>query len=122
MICCRYIVLFFCLYGLILPSHALEGYVIDSEGKVIKTRDKQCLHSATWDGSTLVFDCDGVEDRDQDGVLDPKDDCLNTPLGQLVDANGCDFDQDQDSIVDSLDQCPQTPVQTVVDINGCTLK
>ena len=29
------------------------------------------------------------EDIDQDGILDYLDDCLNTPLGAAVDANGC---------------------------------
>jgi hypothetical protein len=48
-------------------------------------------------------------DSDNDGVLDNIDICLNTPLGEPVDANGCSssqLDSDGDGISDNIDNCP----------------
>ena len=51
-------------------------------------------------------------DRDNDGVLDQLDQCLNSPLGTKVDANGCaasQKDTDKDGLSDDLDDCPTIP-------------
>ncbi|MHA8050467.1 metallophosphoesterase [Aquirufa sp. ROCK-SH2] len=48
-------------------------------------------------------------DTDSDGVTDNIDQCLNTPKGQKVDANGCadsQKDTDGDGIMDDKDDCP----------------
>jgi hypothetical protein len=65
-----------------------------------------------------------VGDSDGDKVVDPKDRCPETPLGEQVDEEGCsesqrNVDSDGDSVPDQLDQCPDTPQGSVVDMQGC---
>ena len=62
-----------------------------------------------------------VGDQDRDGVLDPSDQCPNTPRGVAVDARGCPLDSDGDKVADYKDQCPDTLRGTRVDARGCTL-
>jgi outer membrane protein OmpA-like peptidoglycan-associated protein/opacity protein-like surface antigen len=59
------------------------------------------------------------KDTDKDGVPDKTDQCPDTPLGCLVDANGCPLDADNDGICDGLDKCPATPKGCKVDATGC---
>ena len=59
------------------------------------------------------------KDSDKDGVPDKTDQCPDTPLGCLVDANGCPLDADNDGICDGLDKCPDTPKGCKVDATGC---
>lgn len=59
------------------------------------------------------------KDIDKDGVADKMDQCENTPLGCIVDANGCQLDADGDGVCDGLDKCPETPKGAKVDANGC---
>ncbi|MCF6310487.1 MAG: OmpA family protein [Sulfurimonas sp.] len=60
-------------------------------------------------------------DDDNDGVLNPIDQCPTTPTGTTVDAKGCkvDGDDDNDGVLNSIDQCPTTPTGTTVDAKGC---
>ncbi|MBI9090337.1 MAG: OmpA family protein [Desulfobacterium sp.] len=58
-------------------------------------------------------------DKDNDGVLDGKDQCPDTPRGVSVDAWGCPFDSDQDGVYDYKDQCPGTPLAARVNALGC---
>lgn len=60
------------------------------------------------------------KDSDKDGVADKEDACPDTPLGCLVDANGCPLDSDGDDVCDGLDRCPDTPRGCEVDLAGCT--
>jgi outer membrane protein OmpA-like peptidoglycan-associated protein/opacity protein-like surface antigen len=66
-------------------------------------------------GSTTIADEDG------DGVRDKKDKCPGTPLGALVDLNGCPIDGDGDGVFDGIDQCPNTPAGATVDPKGCPI-
>ncbi|WP_299072202.1 OmpA family protein [uncultured Paraglaciecola sp.] len=59
------------------------------------------------------------KDADNDGVSDKKDQCLDTPTGIQVDANGCTLDDDKDGIINRLDNCPNTSAGTQVDSYGC---
>lgn len=61
------------------------------------------------------------KDSDNDGVMDSRDQCLNTPAGQAVDATGCNNDLDGDGVINSMDQCPNTPRGTTVNAVGCAL-
>ncbi|WP_457618221.1 thrombospondin type 3 repeat-containing protein [Lutibacter sp.] len=64
-----------------------------------------------------------ISDTDGDGVYDPNDLCPATPLGEVVDTNGCSqsqLDDDNDGVVNSLDQCPNTATGETVDANGCS--
>jgi outer membrane protein OmpA-like peptidoglycan-associated protein len=58
-------------------------------------------------------------DSDTDGVYDGLDQCADTPEGATVDAQGCALDTDRDGVYDGLDQCPDTPAGATVDANGC---
>jgi OOP family OmpA-OmpF porin len=60
-----------------------------------------------------------MQDTDEDGVKNYKDDCPGTPAGGIVDARGCELDSDGDGVVDRLDECPGTPAGAVVDERGC---
>ena len=72
-----------------------------------------------------------VGDQDHDGVLDPSDQCPNTPRGVRVDARGCPpvpaqvtqapkaMDSDGDGVLDNADHCPGTPRGARVDARGC---
>lgn len=69
-------------------------------------------------------------DSDGDGVPDSRDRCPNTPLGSVVDANGCPppppppapKDSDRDGVLDPVDACPGTPYGMKVDASGCAIK
>lgn len=63
----------------------------------------------------------GGKDTDKDGVNDDMDMCPDTPIGAMVDMNGCPLDEDGDGVYDGLDQCPNTPRGAKVDVNGCPI-
>jgi opacity protein-like surface antigen len=64
-----------------------------------------------------------IGDADNDGVLDDRDRCPNTPPGTQVDSTGCPIpvDSDGDGVTDDRDQCPNTPAGTEVDSTGCPI-
>ena len=62
-------------------------------------------------------------DEDGDRVKDSVDNCLGTPEGETVDANGCSDSQkdaDNDGVSDANDICADTPTGETVDANGCS--
>ncbi len=61
-------------------------------------------------------------DGDGDGVVDRLDLCPDTPRGAKVNAEGCPLDSDGDGVFDGLDQCPDTPAGAEVDARGCPLE
>lgn len=63
------------------------------------------ISSATTvvNGEPKLFEC---VDKDNDGVCDQWDKCLDTPEGAKVDGSGCTLDSDGDGIPDSEDKCP----------------
>jgi len=61
------------------------------------------------------------KDSDRDGVLDSKDKCPTTPLGEAVNKDGCPLDSDNDGVYDFEDQCPNTAQNLDVDSYGCPL-
>jgi len=67
----------------------------------------------------LTYYTGKAKDSDKDGVADKLDQCMDTPLGCIVDANGCQLDADGDGVCDGLDKCPETPKGAKVDANGC---
>ena len=65
-----------------------------------------------------------TRDRDEDGILDEDDQCVDTPEDRdgFQDADGCpDPDNDQDGILDVDDKCPMDPEDTdgFQDADGC---
>jgi len=59
------------------------------------------------------------KDSDNDGVVNSKDKCKNTPRGIQVDLYGCALDSDKDGVADYLDKCPNTPKGFKVNSDGC---
>jgi len=57
-------------------------------------------------------------DQDYDGILDPGDDCPDTPAGAKVNENGCPLDTDTDGIPDYLDTDNKTAVGSTVNNKG----
>jgi len=65
-------------------------------------------------------------DGDGDGVSNSKDQCPNSPAGQVVNKIGClaqqdrNTDSDSDGVIDAKDRCPNTTNRrNVIDSNGC---
>lgn len=58
-------------------------------------------------------------DSDQDRVFDRKDKCPGTPVGAIVNKQGCPSDTDGDAVPDGLDRCPGTPTGATVNDIGC---
>lgn len=74
-----------------------------------------------YEAAPAIAPVDG--DDDNDGVLNSKDRCPNTPAGTEVDSEGCkvDGDDDKDGVLNSKDRCPNTPYGTEVDSSGCEI-
>ncbi len=70
-------------------------------------------------GATFYFG--KPKDGDKDAVPDKVDQCPDTPLGAMVDENGCPLDSDNDGIYDGLDNCAASPRGAKVDVNGCPM-
>ena len=63
-------------------------------------------------------------DSDNDGIVDEKDQCPETPEGLKVNRTGCPInppDTDKDGVPDYLDHCPATEQGLTVDRGGCLL-
>jgi len=58
-------------------------------------------------------------DYDDDGIVDSRDRCPDTPPGYAVDGHGCSLDSDRDGVIDALDDCPNTSYGVEVDNEGC---
>jgi outer membrane protein OmpA-like peptidoglycan-associated protein len=66
-----------------------------------------------------IFAGSGARDLDADGVSDRRDACPGTPVGAIVDPQGCPIDSDRDKVYDGLDACPNTVDGAQVDARGC---
>jgi OOP family OmpA-OmpF porin len=58
-------------------------------------------------------------DTDNDGVVDSRDECVETPAGAKVDKKGCPSDSDNDGVEDHKDQCPNSAPGAKVNAFGC---
>jgi len=93
------------------PNDYLDGYKS-------KTNTNDAVLIGTMGFSFAFF---GEQDSDEDGIVDSKDLCPNTPGGMKVDQFGCPMDEDKDGVPDYLDKCPDTPEKVKVDKKGCPL-
>ncbi len=66
---------------------------------------------------------DKLLDKDQDGIADANDNCLNTAKNVKVNIFGCKIiiDDDMDGVSNKDDACPKTKLGSIVDIQGCEL-
>lgn len=115
-------------YGTNIDAGAGINYAINdmfalrADVRAIHTFDYSTNDVMATLGFTVGFGGSSEEaDTDGDGVADAKDQCVGTPIGATVDANGCEVDGDNDGVADSKDQCPSTPENAAVDANGCAL-
>jgi outer membrane protein OmpA-like peptidoglycan-associated protein len=60
-----------------------------------------------------------LADTDEDLVFDRYDRCPATPLGAIVNRNGCPSDTDGDTVLDGIDRCPNSQQGATVDAAGC---
>ena len=60
-----------------------------------------------------------LADTDEDLVFDRYDRCPATPLGAIVNRNGCPSDTDGDTVLDGIDRCPNSQQGATVDSAGC---
>jgi outer membrane protein OmpA-like peptidoglycan-associated protein len=60
-----------------------------------------------------------LADADEDLVFDRYDRCPATPLGAIVNRNGCPSDTDGDTVLDGIDRCPNSQQGATVDSAGC---
>ena len=58
-------------------------------------------------------------DGDGDGISDAVDNCLSTPAGVSVDAQGCALDSDNDGVANYKDSCPNSEAGAKVNNEGC---
>ena len=71
-------------------------------------------------GLSVMLGSKPIPDSDNDGILDNKDRCPDTPAGAQVDGQGCSGDSDTDGVPDGVDRCAGTPPGATVDAKGCT--
>jgi outer membrane protein OmpA-like peptidoglycan-associated protein len=71
-------------------------------------------------GLSVMIGSKPIPDSDNDGILDNKDRCPDTPAGAQVDSRGCSGDSDSDGVPDGVDRCAGTPLGATVDAKGCT--
>ncbi len=63
-----------------------------------------------------------ASDSDNDGVINGRDQCPNSPSGQTVNKIGCQTSQDNDNdgVANAKDNCPNTTNRSnVIDASGC---
>jgi hypothetical protein len=93
-------------------------------GKKFELEPTAWKSTEVWPQKTAVpRPAPSEQDADGDGVIDRLDKCPNTPLGAIVDQNGCPSDEDGDGVLDGLDDCPHTPKEAAghIDIFGCPI-
>lgn len=72
---------------------------------------------------SMAAGCEFINDSDEDGINDRRDECPGTSAGEVVDRRGCSFlqqDSDGDGVLNGLDLCPDTLADEAVDENGCS--
>ena len=62
-----------------------------------------------------------IQDNDQDGITDMKDDCPNTPIGIKVNAKGCPIDADEDGVPDYIDKEPNSGKNKIINAEGVSI-
>jgi outer membrane protein OmpA-like peptidoglycan-associated protein len=71
-------------------------------------------------GLSYMLGSEPIPDSDNDGVLENRDRCPDTPTGAQVDGTGCPSDSDADGVPDGVDRCANTPLGASVNGAGCT--
>ena len=85
----------------------------------------QCINEAGVFNGTDGVGCPLIDadDDDSDGIINTRDLCPTTPVGESVNSDGCgqsQLDEDNDGVSNDNDRCPGTPASFSVDSDGCT--
>jgi outer membrane protein OmpA-like peptidoglycan-associated protein len=83
-----------------------ESFMYTTTDNVDKTIGGSANDAYLYHTVGLIFEFGKMQDADQDGVADKKDNCPSTPMGVIVDPNGCPVDGDKDGVADYIDECP----------------
>jgi outer membrane protein OmpA-like peptidoglycan-associated protein len=100
--------------------------VLLARGDMLLTRYKNAEHTQNLTnfglnvGLSVMLGSKPIPDSDNDGILDNRDRCPDTPAGAQVDGRGCSGDSDSDGVPDGVDRCAGTPLGATVDAKGCT--
>ena len=118
----------------IYPSNISDALNWISSDERIATVTQEGIVTALTKGETIITVVTAKDsitnsvkvvvsaDGDQDGVIDDKDTCADTPEGATVDTHGCadsQKDTDSDGVKDDIDTCVDTREDATVDSNGC---
>jgi outer membrane protein OmpA-like peptidoglycan-associated protein len=71
-------------------------------------------------GLSYMLGSKPIPDSDNDGILENRDRCPDTPAGAQVDGTGCPSDSDADGVPDGVDRCANTAPGASVNADGCT--
>lgn len=109
--------------GSLMSLGGRAAFRVEGRGSYLPKGDTASAGRAINFGANIgfsVFAFGGPpRDADHDHVANKRDRCPDTPLGAVVDPNGCPVDTDNDKVFDGLDACPGTPTGAVVDEKGC---
>jgi outer membrane protein OmpA-like peptidoglycan-associated protein len=100
--------------------------ILLARGDMLLTRYKNAEHTQNLSnfglnvGLSVMLGSKPIPDSDNDGILDNRDRCPDTPPGAQVDSRGCSGDSDSDGVPDGVDRCAATPPGATVDARGCT--
>jgi hypothetical protein len=116
-----------------LRDNIIQHETVNELGLDPLSRDEEWQNNIELSGGVSFFfggapryvepEVEPIMDSDNDGVLDDRDQCPNTPIGTRVDSTGCPvpLDSDNDGVLDDSDRCPNTPAGTQVDSSGCPI-
>ena len=83
--------------------------------------EKDEFQDASFFVSADIVEAIKTEDRDQDGVVDVWDKCLETPKGVQVDDFGCPLDDDKDGFANYKDKELHTELDSITNMEGVKL-
>jgi outer membrane protein OmpA-like peptidoglycan-associated protein len=97
-----------------------EALIIRNSGRNLSDNKVSFTNFGLNIGLSYMLGSKPIPDSDNDGILDNKDRCPDTPAGAQVDGRGCSGDSDTDGVPDGVDRCSGTPPGATVDAKGCT--
>lgn len=93
-------------------AFASGGYWLNATGQPVRDAAGNCWHTGTWTPADAIPGCDG-----KPLVAPPPPPVAPPPPAAVVPA-----DSDHDGVPDSIDKCPNTPLNDVVNAEGCPEK